>query len=224
MNEQTWNAVDSYVMDALIPSDPILDAILKASNAAGLPPISVSPTQGKLLYLLAKLQGAKRILEIGTLGGYSAVWLARALPADGRLLTIEFDPKNAGIARINFATAQVDKLVDLRIGKALNLLPAIAKESSEPFDMVFIDADKQSTAEYFEWALKLTRPGGAIIVDNVVRGGAVTDPKSDDPSVQGVRRFMKQLASEPRVDATAIQTVGSKGYDGFAIAVVRDPE
>jgi predicted O-methyltransferase YrrM len=224
MNEQTWNAVDSYVMDALIPSDPILDAILKASNAAGLPPISVSPTQGKLLYLLAKLQGAKRILEIGTLGGYSAVWLARALPADGRLLTIEIDPKNAGIARINFATAQVDKLVDLRIGKALNLLPAIAKESSEPFDMVFIDADKQSTAEYFEWALKLTRPGGAIIVDNVVRGGAVTDPKSDDPSVQGVRRFMKQLASEPRVDATAIQTVGSKGYDGFAIAVVRDPE
>jgi predicted O-methyltransferase YrrM len=224
MNEQTWNAVDSYVMDALIPSDPILDAILKASNAAGLPAISVSPTQGKLLYLLAKLQGAKRILEIGTLGGYSAVWLARALPADGRLLTIEIDPKNAGIARINFATAQVDKLVDLRIGKALDLLPAIAKESSEPFDLVFIDADKQSTAEYFEWALKLTRPGGVIIVDNVVRGGAVTNPKSDDPSVQGVRRFMKQLASEPRVDATAIQTVGSKGYDGFAIAVVRDPE
>lgn len=222
MNEQIWNAVDSYVVDALIPSDPIFDAILKASAAAGLPAINVSPAQGKLLYLIAKLHGAKRILEIGTLGGYSAVWLARALPADGKLLTIEIDPKNAGIARINFATAGVDKLVDLRIGTALDILPAIAKEASEPFDLVFIDADKQSTPEYVEWALKMTRPGSVIIVDNVVRGGAVTDAASTDPSVLGVRRFFAQLANDPRLDATAIQTVGSKGYDGFAIALVSE--
>ncbi|MCC6791178.1 MAG: O-methyltransferase [Thermomicrobiales bacterium] len=221
MNPRLWNDVDQYIVDLLIPSDPVLDSILTSSTAAGLPAINVSPTQGKLLYLLAKLQGAKRILEIGTLGGYSAVWLARALPEGGRLLTIESDPRHAGIARINFATAQVDHLVDLRIGKALDILPGIAANTAEPFDLVFIDADKKSTPEYFAWSLKLTRPGGAIVVDNVIRGGEVTDPTSNDPSVQGVRRFMEMLANEPSVDATAIQTVGSKDYDGFAIALVR---
>jgi predicted O-methyltransferase YrrM len=222
MTDQTWNDVDRYVADLLIPSDPILESILTASTAAGLPAINVSPTQGKLLYLLAKLRGAKRILEIGTLGGYSTVWLARALPEDGKLLTIEVDPKHAGIARINFATAGVDKLVDLRIGKALDILPAIVAETSEPFDLVFIDADKASTADYVGWSLKLTRPGSVIVADNVIRGGAVTDSASNDPSVRGVRRFFAQLAEDPRLDATALQTVGSKGYDGFAIAVVRD--
>lgn len=222
MNDQIWTDVDRYVAGLLIPSDPILESILTASAAAGLPAINVSPTQGKLLYLLAKLRGAKRILEIGTLGGYSTVWLARALPEDGKLLTIEVDPKYAGIARINFATAGVDRLVDLRIGKALDILPAIVAETGEPFDIVFIDADKASTPDYVQWSLKLTRPGSVIVVDNVVRGGAVNDAASDDPSVRGIRRFFAQLAEDKRLDATAIQTVGSKGYDGFAIAVVRN--
>jgi predicted O-methyltransferase YrrM len=223
MSEQTWNAVDSYFTDLLVPSDPILEGVLAASSAAGLPPINVSPMQGKLLYLLARMQGAKRILELGTLGGYSTVWLARALPPDGKVMTIESDPKHAGIARTNFARAHVDNKIDLRIGKALDILPGIA-ESREPFDFFFIDADKQSTPEYFDWALKLSRPGSVIVVDNVVRGGAVVDAKSDDPSVQGVRRFLERLANEPRVDATAIQTVGNKGYDGFSIALVTAEE
>ncbi|MEH1983708.1 MAG: O-methyltransferase [Nostoc sp.] len=204
----------------LVPSDPALDTALQTSAAAGLPPQNVSPNQGKLLLLLAQIQGARSILEIGTLGGYSTIWLARALPSDGRLITLEADPKHAEVARANIAHAGLSKLVDLRLGQALSTLPQIAAENQGPFDLIFIDADKPSNPEYFAWALKLSRRGSLIIADNVVRNGAVIDVASSDPSVQGVRRFNELLASEPRVNATAIQTVGSKGYDGFAIAIV----
>lgn len=220
MNQEQWTAVDRYFTDLLVPSDPALDTALQTSAAAGLPPQNVSPNQGKLLLLLAQIQGARSILEIGTLGGYSTIWLARALPSDGRLITLEADPKHAEVARANIAHAGLSKLVDLRLGQALSTLPQIAAENQGPFDLIFIDADKPSNPEYFAWALKLSRRGSLIIADNVVRNGAVIDVASSDPSVQGVRRFNELLASEPRVNATAIQTVGSKGYDGFAIAIV----
>lgn len=219
MQEQ-WTAVDRYISDLLVPPDPALDAALAASTAAGLPAINVAPNQGKLLHLLARLKGARTILEIGTLGGYSTIWLARALPADGRLITLEAEPKHAEIARANIARAGLDRIVELRLGRALDTLPQIAAEGRGPFDLVFIDADKASIAEYFAWALKLTRVGSLIIVDNVVRKGAVIDAASEDPNVRGVRRFNEVLAAEKRVSATAIQTVGSKGYDGFALALV----
>ncbi|HEX4149238.1 MAG TPA: O-methyltransferase, partial [Pirellulales bacterium] len=195
-------------------------AALAAIAAAGLPPISVSPNQGKLLWMLARIQAARSILEIGTLGAYSTIWLARALPVDGRLITLESDPRHAAVAQANIARAGLANRVELRLGLALETLPEIAAEGSGPFDLVFIDADKPSTPDYFDWALKLSHLGSVIIVDNVVRGGAVIDAASEDPSVQGVRRFHELLAAEPRVSATAIQTVGSKGYDGFAIALV----
>ncbi|MHC5742806.1 MAG: O-methyltransferase [Nostoc sp.] len=220
MTQEQWTAVDRYFTDLLVPSDPALDTALQPSVAAGLPPHNVSPNQGKLLLLLAQIQGAQSILEIGTLGGYSTIWLARALPSDGRLITLEADPKHAEIARANIAHAGLSDVVDLRLGKALSTLPQIAAEGHGPFDLIFIDADKPSNPEYFAWALKLSRRGSLIIADNVVRNGAVIDANSNDPSVQGVRRFNELLASEPRVSATAIQTVGSKGYDGFAIAIV----
>ncbi|MEH2369747.1 O-methyltransferase [Nostoc sp.] len=220
MTQEQWTAVDRYFTDLLVPSDPALDTALQTSVAAGLPPHNVSPNQGKLLLLLAQIQGAQSILEIGTLGGYSTIWLARALPSDGRLITLEADPKHAEIARANIAYAGLSDVVDLRLGKALSTLPQIAAEGHGPFDLIFIDADKPSNPEYFAWALKLSRRGSLIIADNVVRNGAVIDANSNDPSVQGVRRFNELLASEPRVSATAIQTVGSKGYDGFAIAIV----
>ncbi|MEH2031541.1 MAG: O-methyltransferase [Nostoc sp.] len=220
MNQEQWTAVDRYFTDLLVPSDPALDTALQTSAAAGLPPHNVSPNQGKLLLLLAQIQGVRSILEIGTLGGYSTIWLARALPSDGRLITLEADPKHAEVARANIAHAGLSKLVDLRLGQALSTLPQIAAENQGPFDLIFIDADKPSNPEYFAWALKLSRRGSLIIADNVVRNGAVIDAASSDPSVQGVRRFNELLASEPRVNATAIQTVGSKGYDGFAIAIV----
>ncbi|MEH1769163.1 MAG: O-methyltransferase [Nostoc sp.] len=220
MNQEQWTAVDRYFTDLLVPPDPALDTALQTSAAAGLPPHNVSPNQGKLLLLLAQIQGARSILEIGTLGGYSTIWLARALPSDGRLITLEADPKHAEVARANIAHAGLSKLVDLRLGQALSTLPQIAAENQGPFDLIFIDADKPSNPEYFAWALKLSRRGSLIIADNVVRNGAVIDVASSDPSVQGVRRFNELLASEPRVNATAIQTVGSKGYDGFAIAIV----
>ncbi|MEH2049414.1 O-methyltransferase [Nostoc sp.] len=220
MTQEQWTAVDRYFTDLLVPSDPALDTALQTSAAAGLPPQNVSPNQGKLLLLLAQIQGARSILEIGTLGGYSTIWLARALPSDGRLITLEADPKHAEVARANIAHAGLSKLVDLRLGQALSTLPQIAAENQGPFDLIFIDADKPSNPEYFAWALKLSRRGSLIIADNVVRNGAVIDAASSDPSVQGVRRFNELLASEPRVNATAIQTVGSKGYDGFAIAIV----
>jgi predicted O-methyltransferase YrrM len=220
MAQEQWTAVDRYITDLLVPPDPALDAALQASATAGLPPHNVSPNQGKLLLLLAQLQRVRTILEIGTLGGYSTIWLARALPADGRLITLEADPKHADVARANIARAALADVVELRLGRALDTLPQLAAEDRGPFDVIFIDADKPSNPEYFAWALKLSRRGTLIIVDNVVRNGAVIDAASDDPSVQGVRRFNELLAAEPRVSATAIQTVGSKGYDGFAIALV----
>src|SRR5205823_2568734 len=222
MSEKLWTAVDRYIDDALVAPDAALDAALQASSKAGLPAIAVSPSQGKLLHLMARAQGARRILEIGTLGGYSTIWLARALPADGRLVTLESDPKHAEVARANIARAGLTHVVELRLGKALDTLPELAAEGRGPFDLIFIDADKPSNADYFAWALRLARRGSVIVVDNVVRGGAVIDAASADANVQGARRFYDALAAEPRVVATAIQTVGSKGYDGFAIALVTD--
>ena len=215
-----WTAVDRYLTDLLVPADPELEAVLEASDAAGLPAINVAPTQGKLLNLLARLQGARAILEIGTLGGYSTIWLARALPSDGRMVTLEVDPKHAVVARANVARAGLADIVEVRVGRALETLPLLAAEGHGPFDLVFIDADKENTPEYVGWALKLARRGSLIVVDNVVRGGEVLDGTSDNPRVLGVRRTLELLAAEPRVSATAIQTVGGKGYDGIALALV----
>lgn len=223
MSQQLWTAVDNYVTDLLVPTDADLEATLASSTAAGLPAINVAPNQGKFLQLLARLVGARNILEIGTLGGYSTIWLARALPAGGRLITLEADRKHADVARANLSKAGLSKIVEVRLGAALETLPQLAAEKPAPFDLVFIDADKPNNAGYFSWALKLTRPGSLIIVDNVVRNGAVIDADDADPSVQGVRRFNEMLAAEKRVSATAIQTVGSKGYDGFAMALVIAP-
>ncbi len=224
MNPETWAAVDRYLTDLFEPSDAVLAAALAASTAAGLPSINVSPAQGKLLQLLARIQRARNILEIGTLGGYSAIWLARALPVDGRLITLEFDSKHAEVARANIARAGLGDVVELRVGRALDTLPQLAAEGRGPFDLIFIDADKPSTADYFAWSLKLSRPGSLIMVDNVVRNGAVVDAASDDPRVQGMRHFFDALAAEKRVDAAVVQTVGSKGYDGFALARVRESD
>ncbi|WP_437960201.1 O-methyltransferase [Sorangium sp. So ce119] len=220
MAQEQWSAVDRYITDLLVPADAALDGALEASAAADLPAINVAPNQGKLLHLLARIQGARAILEIGTLGGYSTIWLARALPADGRLITLESNPKHAEVARANLERAGLADAVELRLGRALDTLPALAAEGRGPFDFIFIDADKPSNPDYFAWALKLSRRGSVIVVDNVVRRGAVVDPESADPNVQGARRLAELLAVEPRVSATAIQTVGSKGYDGFAIALV----
>ena len=224
MTQERWTAVDEYIGGLLLPPDPALDAALTDSAAAGLPPINVSPAQGKLLQLLARLQGARAILEIGTLAGYSTIWLARALPTGGQMITLEAEPKHAEVARANIARAGLSDVVELRLGPALETLPRLAAEGRGPFDLIFIDADKQSTAEYFSWALRLARRGSLIVVDNVVRNGAVADADSTDPSIQGIRRFNDVLAAEGRVSATAIQTVGSKGYDGFALALVTADE
>jgi predicted O-methyltransferase YrrM len=220
MTEALWTAVDEYIIRMLVPPDPVLDAALDASDAAGLPAIQVTPNQGKLLHLLARLQGARRILEIGTLGGYSTIWLARALPEDGRLVTIEAEPRYADIARANIARAGLTAMVDLRIGRGLETLPQIAVEGGGAFNLTFIDADKKSIPDYFRFARKLSRPGSLIIVDNVIRDGRVIDAASPDPDIQGIRRFNEMLATEPGVCATAIQTVGAKGHDGFAIVLV----
>jgi predicted O-methyltransferase YrrM len=225
MSKQQWTAVDRYLTELLIAPDAALDAALETSAAAGLPAINVTPNLGKLLYLLARTQGAKNILEFGTLGGYSTIWLARALPPDGRLITLEADPTHAEIARANITRAGLSDVVDIRVGLALDLLPGVAADIRAPFDFVFIDADKPNNPEYFARSLALTRVGSLIIVDNVIRDGAVVDEKSADPSVQGVRRMNEMLRAERRVTATALQTVGSKGYDGFAIALVTsDPK
>ena len=221
MTQDTWSTVDRFISDTLVRADAALDAALAASDAAGLPAINVSPNQGKLLHLIALMVGAKRILEIGTLGGYSTIWMARALQPGGRLVTLEADRKHAGLARRNVDQAGVGTLVDIEVGSALETLPALAATVREPFDLVFIDADKVNTVQYFDWALRLSHPGTVIVVDNVVRQGAVTDAASPDEDVQGMRRFYERLANERRVAATAIQTVGSKGYDGFAIAIVK---
>lgn len=220
MSEKLWTSVDSYLCDLLVPADPALDDALQASAAAGLPAIQVAPNQGKLLSLLARITGARNILEIGTLGGYSTIWLARALPPEGRVVTLEANPKHAEVARANFLRAGVDRQIDLRLGLALDALKRISEEGVEPFDLVFIDADKANIPEYFGFALDLTRRGGLIIVDNVIRNGKIVDADSADPDIQGVRRFNERIAREPRVSATAIQTVGSKGYDGFAFVLV----
>jgi len=220
MNLEHWTAVDRYITELFVPRDPDLEAALQASTGAGLPPINVAPNQGKFLQLLAKMQGAKRILEIGTLGGYSTLWLARALPADGQLVTLEFEPKHAKVARKNFAQAGLAGIVELRLGPALDSLRQLVAEKCPPFDFIFIDADKEGYPDYLTWSLKLSRRGTCIIADNVVRQGAVLDSNHEDPRVHGVRRFNELLAAEPRMTATTIQTVGSKGYDGFTIALV----
>jgi predicted O-methyltransferase YrrM len=220
MTYELWSAVDTYITDLLMPPDPALAQAAEDTDRAGLPPISVTAPQGNLLHLLARAQGARTVLEVGTLGGYSTIWLARALPPGGRLVTLEIDPHHAEVARANIERAGLGDLVDLRLGPALDSLPALAAEGFGPVDFVFIDADKQGNADYFDWALRLSRVGTLIVVDNVVRDGKVVDPSSDDPSVQGVRRFNDVLAAERRVRATEIQTVGAKGYDGFALALV----
>jgi predicted O-methyltransferase YrrM len=219
VTQDKWTDVDRYITDRLVPSDGALDAALAASVANGLPAINVAPNQGKLLHVLARSIGAKRILEVGTLGGYSTIWLARALAPGGKLITLEYEAKHADVARANIERAGLAHAVEVRLGKAIDTLPRIAAEGGAPFDLVFIDADKSGNADYFAWALKLTRVGSVIIVDNVVRNGAVIDP-AGDANVQGARRLFDAMAKEPRVSATAVQTVGSKGYDGFAIAVV----
>jgi predicted O-methyltransferase YrrM len=218
--QEQWSEIDRYFGERLIPSDAALDEALRASSDAGLPPIHVSPAQGKLLHLLALSCGAKRVLEIGTLGGYSTIWLARAVQgtAGGQVVTLENSARHAEVARANFARAGLSDVIDLRLGRAIDTLPKL-----EPgFDFTFIDADKPSTADYFTWAVKLSRPGALIVVDNVVRKGAVLDAASQDANVQGIRRFMDLLTAEPRVNATAIQMVGVKGYDGFVLGVVSD--
>ncbi|MBP0452680.1 O-methyltransferase [Kitasatospora sp. RG8] len=219
--QPTWDAVDAYFSEQLVGHDPALEAASAAADAAGLPRIAVAPNQGKLLHLLALTSGARRILEVGTLGGYSAIWLARALPADGILITLEIDPKHAEVARGNLARAGLERLAEVRLGPAADTLAAMVEERVEPFDLVFIDADKPSNPEYFRRALQLTRPGSLIIVDNVVRGGAVADADSTDPGVIGTRALHELVAAEPGVSATSVQTVGSKGYDGFMLARVQ---
>ncbi|MFN8374907.1 MAG: O-methyltransferase [Anaerolineae bacterium] len=220
MSQTQWTHVDRYITDMLVPSDAALDAALRTADEAGLPKINVAPNQGKMLAILAQTMSAKSILEIGTLGGYSTIWLARALAPGGKLITLEIDNKHADVARTNIERAGLAHVVDLRVGKAIETLPKLAAEGHGPFDMIFIDADKPSNPDYFAWALKLSRRGSLIVIDNVIRNGAVADAHSADPNVQGVRRMNDMLAAEPRITATAIQTVGSKGYDGLALALV----
>ena len=217
---ELWKEVDRYLSDRLVAPDSALEEALAANAAAELPAIDVAPNQGKLLHLLARIAGARRILEIGTLGGYSTIWLARALPKDGRLITLEASAKHAEVARRNIARAGLGQMVDLRLGAALDTLPQLVKESAGPFDLIFIDADKPNIPDYLTWSLKLSRKGTVILIDNVIREGEILDASSSDASVQGVRRLFDMLHDEPRLQATALQTVGSKGYDGFAMAVV----
>ena len=217
---EVWSAVDEFIADSLVGQDDALEQALRDSEAAGLPAISVSPGHGKLLHLLARMLGARRILEIGTLGGYSAIWLARALPADGTLITLEYEPRHAEVARANLRRAAVADRVEVRVGKALDLLPGIAAESAGPFDLFFIDADKVNNPRYFEWALRMSREGSVIVVDNVVRNGGILHSESEDEAIRGTRELYALVSAEPRVRATALQTVGIKGYDGILIARV----
>jgi len=220
MTPESWTAVDQYLNACCLAPDAVLDDVAAACTAAGLPEISVTPNQGKLLGLLARMQQATKILEIGTLGGYSAIWLARALPAGGRLITLEAEPLHAQVARENFRRAGLEDRIELRLGAALDTLPQLEREGCGPFDMIFIDADKPSNPAYFSWALKLARPGPLVIIAHVVRGGDVLDAQTTDDKVQGVQRLLALINKEPRVSATAIQTVGSKGYDGMAVMLV----
>jgi predicted O-methyltransferase YrrM len=220
MDNELWTNVDNYLVSTLAPSDPFLDAALADSAAGGLPQINVAPNQGKLLELLAKINGSRRILEIGTLGGYSTIWLARALPADGALVTLELEAHHADVARINVDRAGLGELVDIRVGPAAASLRTMIADGVEPFDFAFIDADKEGYAEYFSLTLKLSRPGTVIVADNVVREGGVIDPHNADERVIGIRKFLDTVKGDQRVSGTAVQTVGSKGYDGFALFVV----
>ncbi len=220
MNQSIWNAVDEYIADVMIPPDAALEHALASSVAAGLPAISVAPNQGKLLQLIARMLNARRILEIGTLGGYSTIWMARALPTDGQLITLEYDAHHAAVARENIAHAGLSALVDVRVGRAIETLSMLASEQAGPFDLIFIDADKANIPAYFEWSLNLAREGSVIVVDNVIRDGHVVDNDSTDANVLGVRRLNEELRTNRRVDATCLQTVGSKGYDGLTIARV----
>lgn len=221
MNQtNTWDRVDQYITERLIPHDAVLEEVLSVNQQAGLPPYDVSPSQGKFLNLLVQMKGARRILEIGTLGGYSTIWMARALPSDGKIVTLELDPFHAEVAQANLSLAEVDHLVELRVGDALQQLSQMEKEAVEPFDFIFIDADKPNNPNYLKWALKFSHPGTVIIGDNVIREGEVINEYSNDPRVVGVREFYDLLAEEPRISCTALQTVGSKGYDGFVIGIV----
>jgi predicted O-methyltransferase YrrM len=220
MDYETWSAVDDFISGTLVRHDGALDAAVKASEEAGLPAIQVSPPQGMLLHLLARAIGTRTMLEFGTLGGYSTIWLARALPKDGRLITLESEPRNAEVARENIARAGLSAVVDLRVGAALDLLPGLEAEDAGPFDLTFIDADKIHTPDYFAWTLERTRPGGLIVADNVVRGGTLAEAGSDDPVTVAQRRLHEQIGADPRAAATTIQTVGVKGHDGFTIALV----
>jgi predicted O-methyltransferase YrrM len=220
MGQAQWTEVDAFLTSLLVGEDEVLTEATAAAQRAGLPPISVSPAQGKLLYLLAKTLGAKRVLEIGTLGGYSAIWMARALPSDGHLVSLEYNPRHAEVASGNIARAGLVGIVEIRVGAAAESLPTLAAEGGELFDMVFIDADKGGYPDYLDWSLRLTRPGGLIVADNVVRGGAVADGLNRDPNVQGVRSYLEKVAADPRLEGTVMQTVGVKGYDGLSIARV----
>lgn len=220
MSKKTWAAVDDYIVDALFEADPVLNAVLAANHDQGLPAIDVSPAQGKLLSLLARMQGAKKILEIGTLGGYSTIWMARALPVGGKIVTLELDPHHAKVARSNFERAGVSERVELRVGPALQSLAALNAENAGPFNVIFIDADKPNNPHYLSWAMRLSRPGTVIICDNVIRDGAVLDEDGQDANVEGARAAFSFIGGDKRLQATAIQTVGAKGHDGFAIAIV----
>ena len=221
MENALFDAIDRYIEDLFVPDDPVLDAALADAHAAGMPDIHVSAGQGKFLYLLAKLTAARRVLEIGTLAAYSTIWLARALPEDGRLTTLEFDPANAKVARNNLMRAGLAERVDVVVGPALDTLPAVESAMDEPFDLVFIDADKANNCAYLDWSLRLTRRGGLILGDNVIRGGAVLDPQEGDTSARGAAAFNRKLAEDPRVEAVVIQQIGVKGHDGLSLAVVR---
>ncbi|MFE5617474.1 O-methyltransferase [Streptomyces sp. NPDC056470] len=220
MTQDQWTAVDRYFTELLAPADEALAATLADSSAAGLPEIAVAPNQGKLLNLLVSMCGARSVLEIGTLGGYSTIWMARALPADGRMISLEYNPAHADVARANIARAGLEKVVEVRTGAALDTLPRLETEGAGPFDFVFIDADKVNNPNYVAWALKLSRPGTVVVVDNVVRGGAILDAETDDPAITGTRAMFELVAREPRLDATAFQTVGVKAYDGLLLARV----
>ncbi len=220
MPDDAWIAVDRYLDDLFVPRDSVLEAALEASKEAGLPDIQISPSQGKFLHLLARLHGARKVLELGTLGGYSTIWLARALPPGGRLVTLELEPAHAEVARQNLKRAGLGETVDVRVGPALATLPQLAAEEQGPFDLVFIDADKENYPEYLDWALRLSQPGTLIIADNIVQQGAVVDAADDRPKIEAVRRFNEKLAAHPRLTAAAIQVVGCKGHDGFAAALV----
>lgn len=220
MTDEEWREVDRYLENALLPDDPILQEVLRECGAAGLPTIQVSPLQGQFLGVLARAIGARRILEVGTLGGYSAIWLARALPPEGRLLTLEVDPTHAEVARRNLSRAGLADRAEVRLGSAIETLPRLLEEGAGPFDLTFLDADKPLSAEYFDWALRLSHPGSAIVVDNVVRHLGVARVSGSDASGLGMRRLIERISAEPRVRATVLQTVGRKGHDGFLFAVV----